>query len=411
MNGVLVAVVVALLATFAAIGVLAGEEDEAAPREPLEDASARLREIARDVERVRELQFERVPRLRIVSPEEATRDSLGEVDHYVSRRRQRIEEGLLVMLGLLPPGVRLREILGEALTEEVAGYYLPRTDTMALIRGAGFGALASEVTLAHELTHALEHHHFGIEPEEESFFVEDRAVGLTALREGSATVAMVDYVALTRGAGGDLPQELRAQVLEQFERIGLPSSTGLPRYVRESLVFPYAAGGRFVNRIQSRGGWEAVDRALGDDPPLSSEQIMHPEKYEADERPARVRLPGLAAELPERARRLVRGDLGEFDTAPFLRDANGRRRSEEAAAGWGGSALELWRLPRGDDVLVMAWAWDTSRDAREFAAAAELTVRRLGSAGAVNGSNEGVAVVLAPSASLARRVALRIAAG
>ena len=261
MNGVLVAVVVALLATFAAIGVLAGEEDDAAPREPLEDASARLREIARDVERVRELQFERVPRLRIVSPEEATRDSLGEVDQYVSRRRQRIEEGLLVMLGLLPPGVRLREILGEALTEEVAGYYLPRTDTMALIRGAGFGALASEVTLAHELTHALEHQRFGIEPEEESFFVEDRAVGLTALREGSATVAMVDYVAL-----------------KQFERIGLPASTGLPRYVRESLVFPYAAGGRFVNRIQSRGGWEAVDRALGDDPPLSSEQNMHPEE-------------------------------------------------------------------------------------------------------------------------------------
>ena len=408
MNGVLVAVVVALIAAFAAIGILVGEEEAAAPREPLEDVSARVSEIARDVERVRELKFERMPRLRLVSPEEATRDSLREVDHYVSRRRQQIEEGLLVMLGLLPPDVRLRQILGEALTEEVAGYYLPRTDTMALIRGAGFGALASEVTLAHELTHALEHQNFDIEPEEETFFTEDRGVGLTALREGSATVAKVDYVALTRGAGGDLPEELRAQVLEEFERIGLPASTGLPRYVRESLVFPYAAGGRFVHRIQSRGGWLAVDRAFEDDPPLSSEQIMHPRKYEVGEGPVGVRLRGVRAALPSGARVVARGDLGEFDTAQFLRDANGRRRSEQAAAGWGGSALELWRLPGGRDVLVLGWAWDTPRDAAEFEAAAELSVDRLGGAGAVDGGNEGVVtVVLAPRASLARRVARR----
>jgi hypothetical protein len=98
----------------------------------------------------------------------------------------------------------------------------------------------------------------------------------------------------------------------------------------------------------------------------------------------------------------------EFDTAQLLQDANGRRRSEEAAAGWGGSAFEMWRLASGADVLVMAWAWDSPRDASEFAAAAELSVGRLGGAGAVNDGNEGVvSVVLAPSASLARRVARR----
>ncbi len=135
---------------------------------------------------------------------------------------------------------------------------------------------------------------------------------------------------------------------------------------------------------------------------------MHPRKYEAGERPVRVRLRGVRAALPSGARVVARGDLGEFDTAQFLRDANGRRRSEEAAAGWGGSAFELWRLPGGGDVLVMGWAWDTPRDALEFEAAAELSVDRLGGAGAVNGSNEGVVtVVLAPRESLARRVAQR----
>jgi hypothetical protein len=410
-NGVLVAVVVALLAAFAAIGIAMGEEEasqQAAPArgESLEQVSERVGQVARGVERVRELEFDRLPRVRLVGVEEATRDNLAELDHYVPPRRQRIEERVLAMLGLLPPDVRLREVLGEALTEEVAGYYVPRTETMALVRGAGLGGLLAEVTLAHELTHALEDQRFDIEPHGASGFLSDRAVADAALREGSATLAMVEYVALTQGGGQELPPEVRRRLLEELDELALPASSGLPRYVREGLVFSYAAGAIFVSRLESRGGWAAVDRAFEDDPPLSSEQIMHPGKYEAGERPVGVRLRGVRAALPSGARVLARGDLGEFDTAQLLQDANGRRRSEDAAAGWGGSALELWRLPGGGDVLVMAWAWDTSRDAAEFAAAAELSVGRLGGAGAVNGSNEGVVtVVLAPRESLARRVA------
>jgi hypothetical protein len=414
-NRVLVAVVVALVVALGAIGVLAGEEEEAEPaaersRGPsLEQVASRVEEVARGVERVRELEFDRLPRVRLVSVEEATRDNLAELDRYVPRRRQRIEERVLAMLGLLPPGVRLREVLGKALTEEVAGYYVPRTKTMALVRGAGLDGLFAEVALAHELTHALEDQRFGIEPHGASDSLTDRAVADAALREGTATLAMLEYVALTQGVGQELPPELRRRLLEELDQLALPASSGLPRYVREALVFSYAAGANFVSRLESRGGWAAVDRAFEEDAPASSEQIMHPRKYEAGERPVRVRLDGVRAVLPAGARRVARGDLGEFDTEQFLRDANGRRRSEEAAAGWGGSRLELWRLPDGGDVLVTAWAWDSERDAREFAAAAWPSVGRLDDAGAVNASNEGVvSVALAPSAPLARGVARRV---
>jgi hypothetical protein len=420
MNPVLAAVAVALVVALGAIGVLAEEEDQGEPAAgrsgaaersvapSLERVTERVDEVARDVERVRELEFDRLPRVQLVSVEEAGRAALGELDHQVPRHRQRVEERLLVMLGLLPPDVRLRELVGKALTEEVAGYYIPRTGTMALVRGAGLDGFVGEVALAHELTHALEDQRFGIEPHGSSGFLRDRAVAEAALREGSATLAMVEYVALTQAGVEELPQALRRRLLEQLDELALPASSGLPRYVREGLVFPYAAGAVFVSRLQSRDGWAAVDRAFAEDPPVSSEQIMHPRKFEEGERPVRVRLGDVGAALPAGARLEARGDLGEFDTAQWLRDANGRRRSEEAAAGWGGSAFELWALPGGDEVLVMAWAWDSPRDAREFAAAAELSVERLGGAGAVNGGNEGVVtVVLAPSESLARRVARR----
>jgi hypothetical protein len=411
-NGVLVAVVVALLAAFAAVGIATGEDEEPASpaqRESLDQVTARVEEVARDVERVRELDFDRLPRVRLVRLDEVTQEILHELDENVPRRRQEIEERLMVMLGLLPPDVRLRELLGEALSQEVAGYYVPRTGTLALVRGAGLDGLLAEVALAHELTHALEDQQFGLEAQE-NLFQSDRQVADVALREGTATVAMVDYVAVSRGLGDALAGEARSTALDQIGEVALPESSGLPRYVRESVVFPYAAGARFVDRLEGREGWEGVNRAFDEDPPVSTEQIIHPRKYETKERPIRVRLRGVSSELPEGAELLARGDLGEFDTAQLLHEANGRRRADEAAAGWGGSAFEMWRLPDGGEVLVAAWAWDSVRDAREFAAAAQASVGLLDSAGAVNGSNEGVVtVVLAPSAALARRLARRIA--
>jgi hypothetical protein len=401
MNRVLAAVAVALLVTLAAIGVLAGEEENAGPAARERAPAASVARVARGVERVRELSFDRLPRVRQVTATEARRAGLAELDRQVPRRRQRLEERLLRMLGLLPPGVRLRELLGTALAGEVAGYYIPRSDTLALVRDAGVEGLLGEVALAHELTHALEDQRFGIEPHGAAGFLSDRAVAEAALVEGTATLVMVDYVAVSRGLGRQLPEGLRRRVLEELEGLALPSSSGLPRYVREGLVFPYAAGARFVSRIQGRGGWAAVDRAFGPGGPASTEQILHPHAYDAGERPVPVRLGGYRRELPAGARLVARGDIGEFDTAQLLHDANGRARSELAAAGWGGSAFALWRLPGGRDLLAMAWAWDTPGDAAEFTAAARRTVAELDSPGAVAAARRRVAVVLAPDAALA----------
>jgi hypothetical protein len=414
-NPVLAAVAVALVVVLGAIGVVAGEEEESEPAAErragpsIEQVTRRVEEIGRGVERARELEFDRLPRVRVVSPADARRAGLAELDRSVPARLQRVEERLLTMLGLLPPDTRLREVVGKALTSEVAGYYLPRSDTLALVRGGGIEGFLAEVALAHELAHALEDQHFGIEAHGSSGFLRDRAVAEAALHEGSATLVMVDYVVVSQGGGLVDPEEIRGRVLEQLEGIALPESSGLPRYVRESLVFPYAAGARFVDGIQREGGWSAVDEAFGEEAPVSTEQIMHPSKYEDGERPVRVRLRGVRDALPAGATRQARGDIGEFDTAQFLNEANGREAAEEAAAGWGGSTFELWRMPDGEDLLAVVWAWDSPREAAEFTAAARRSVARLPGPGALNDRNTGVALVLAPDPSLARRVASRLA--
>ena len=395
----------------AGLGLLMGEDEDNAERDRGR-ASAQtpsVERVARRVERIRELDFKRLPRVRRVSAAQARAAALAEYDRYVPRSQQQAGERLLKLLGLLPPEASLRETLAEATASEVGGYYVPRTDTLALVRGAGLEGVLGEVALAHELVHALEDQRFGLGPGDGPPW-QDSVTASAGLREGTATVVMVDYLAQTQGAGAELSGELRERVLDEIDELAIPATGGLPRYVRESLVFPYAAGGALVNRIQSEGGWAAVDDAFGERPVLSTEQLMHPEKYARGERPLRVRLPDYRDLLPEGASELARGDLGEFDTEQFLREGNGRERSERAAAGWGGSAFELWGLPAGGELLAVTWTWDSGRDAAEFLRAASRRLAALDAAGAVRaGSRHRTALVLAPGRALAARIATRIA--
>ncbi|HYN52739.1 MAG TPA: hypothetical protein VES62_17590, partial [Thermoleophilaceae bacterium] len=339
MNRSVAGVLVALVVALAAIGLLTAKEEKALEPTGGEPPAEKLsvERVARRVERIRELRFEGLPRLQRVSADQARAAVLTELDRNVARSEQEAGERLLKLLGLLPTEASLRETLARATASEVGGYYVPRTDTLALVRDAGLEGVLGEVALAHELVHALEDQRFGLEPGGGMLW-RDRATARSGLAEGTATLAMVDYLAQSQGAGDELPAELRERVLEQIGELTIPATGGLPRYVRESLVFPYAAGAALVNRIQSEGGWAAVDKAYGDRPVLSSEQLIHPEKYDSNEKPVTVRLPDLGELLPEGAAELTRGDLGEFDTEQFLREGNGRERSERAAAGWGGSA-------------------------------------------------------------------------
>jgi hypothetical protein len=387
MNRMAAAVMVGLAAVLAAIGLLTGKDDsdrgeEVGGKEPS------IAAVARGVERVRQLRFEHLPRVRHVSGEQARSAGLREMDRELPRHALLAEQRVLELLGLLPPGADLRELLGTALASEVGGYYVPRADTLSIVDGFASG-LTGEITLAHELTHALEDQHFGIEPPPWDSFGRDRSVADGALREGTATIVMVDYVVRKQAGVTKVPAAVRARVLKALDDAAVPESSGLPRYLRENLVFPYAVGARLVDRIQRRGGWSAVNRAFGRDAPVSSEQVMHPAKYDSRERPVRVRVPA-----PGDTRLVEQGDFGEFDTEQLLRAANGRARSKRAAAGWGGGGFVLWRREARYG-LTLGWVWDSARDAREFAAAARHTAERLGGA-SVNSSDERVELLLTP---------------
>jgi hypothetical protein len=146
-----------------------------------------------------------------------------------------------------------------------------------------------------------------------------------------------------------------------------------PAYLRETLLFPYLDGLVFCTRVRGAGGQKLLDRAFRHDPPVSTEQVLHPEKWIAlRDEPVRIELPDLGRRLKGYRKRLE-GSWGELGTRLVLSErlgAGGRERAEAAAAGWGGDAWALYEKDARDAVFAWVTEWDDAGEAREFAALA-----------------------------------------
>jgi len=123
----------------------------------------------------------------------------------------------------------------------------------------------------------------------------------------------------------------------------------------------------WVAQVYKQGGWEAVSAAYKS-LPKSTEQVMHQEKYAANELPQKVSVRDVSATLGRGWRMAdndVQGEWGCYILLDeLLQSADVSRR---AAAGWGGDRYALFTGPRKTDVVVaLKTVWDTDADAREF---------------------------------------------
>ena len=136
--------------------------------------------------------------------------------------------------------------------------------------------------------------------------------------------------------------------------------------------FARTAGLAFVQALYQRGGWARVNSAY-DDPPQSTEQILHPEKYLANEQPIELAAVPLTDTLGTDWRLIADDVLGEWRT-DLLLSANADERlripaeaARSAARGWGGDRVQVYyNAKTSETVLAVAWTWDSVADAREF---------------------------------------------
>jgi hypothetical protein len=288
---------------------------------------------------------------------------------------------LLLLLGLVTAETDLRGISTQVASERIAGLYSSRLDAMLLITsGAGVFGLSEQNTYSHEYVHALQHGHYDLVALQRRATDGDMRQAIRALIEGDATFTAGLWAHHAYGEEevdrlGNEEREVRrereAQATRERREQGLPAPArpaALPQYIQLQSQFTYTTGTRFVADAYRRTmDFSAVEQVYAN-PPRSTEQVLHPEKYWSQEAPLPVELPHAAETLGDGWEELFSDVAGEFDLLQVLLEHANRQAAATAAAGWGGGRYAL--LERNGDpgqtALVIRTAWDTALDAREF---------------------------------------------
>ncbi len=287
----------------------------------------------------------------------------------------------LKLLGVYPADMDLEALTMEVLEGMVAGFYDPTTDTFFLVEHFPRGG--EGYVLSHELTHALDDQYYDLMASTKARLPDtDATLAYRAVVEGSGTNLMAAWLMRHRN-------EIDLGPLMEFARQSVEGLEGVPTAVWSPLVWTYNGGASFLVRSDSVMVGQTTEADTLDviqafeNPPRSTEQVLHPEKYwdpeQADEP---VVLAFEIGDLPRGWEVRMQDTLGELTlglvTAPLdQRDEEldpmtmAVEHTHTASAGWGGDRALL--LQKEDAWLLLSVSrWDSERDAGEFLGAMSL---------------------------------------
>ncbi len=332
---------------------------------------------------MRKIAFKHEVKRDVTAREELKGVLMKELDDDRSAEEYRGDELGMKALGFIPRDMNFKEIMVRVYSEEIAAFYDPKTKTMHLIREpklekpkqlslleklagkkAGFDKDENKTVIAHELTHALADQNYDLDTMQKHVKGDDdRSLALASLIEGEATLTMMaaqmeDYDGTKIVA---MPAEYLDRVMGMLGPMmtmgGGKSLKEAPPILSESLIFPYIRGMIFCAKLTNDGGWKALSEAYAA-PPLSTEQILHPDKYRLKpDPPTDVDLGKLDA--GPGWKEVGRNVVGEMQLGILLKKYAGKK----AAEGWDGDRFATFEAPDGRLGLVWFSTWDSEQDA------------------------------------------------
>jgi len=268
-----------------------------------------------------------------------------EINRRYSKAQLEAERKSMVAWGVLPADYDLQRLFLDLLEEQVSAYYDPRGKVMVV--GDWLPPEQQRAALMHELVHALQDRELPIDT-----FIGpdpgqgDRLLARQALIEGEAVSLTFDLLLKPQGMDiSRLPDLSMTQGLITTSAGG-PVIDKAPKFVRDLLLFPYVEGLGFIYQFRKRQPWSGMS-AVYKDPPRSTTQILHPEKYlDAREDPLAVVIPDLSPLLPG-SRLVSEDDLGEFSLGAVLAFHLGDTEGPRVAVGWRGDRYRIWEDTAG----------------------------------------------------------------
>jgi len=312
--------------------------------------------LAPAVERATGLRFLHPPRYAVRSREEVRAYVLHKLEQEFPPEKATGLQTTYRLLGLLPDSLDLRALLLELFTEQIVGYYEPDSSMLFVVANADPTFLRAVV--AHELVHSLQHQHVALDSIMKQAGDSDRLLAAQAILEGQATLAGLQV--MVPGQNLYAMPEFWETYREQFraQQAAMPVFTKAPRILREGIIFPYLAGADFLR-------WWAGSEHRDGPPygafmPTSTEQVIHPHRFGAGDRPVTLRFA-----VPEHG--VIYEDvLGEFDMRVLAADLAEAPMTAEIttplALGWGGDRFRVYESPDGPAMLwYIVWDDETSR--------------------------------------------------
>lgn len=317
-----------------------------------EDLVSRLVDsLAPSVEKAAGLKFKSPPRAAVRSREQVRAYILAKLDQELPPEKARGLQATYRLLGLLPDSLDLRALMLELFAEQVVGYYEPDSSMLFVVAKPDPQML--RLTVAHELVHALQHQYIALDSVMRQTGNSDRLLAAQSILEGQATLAGMQVMVPEQNlyAMPEFWETYRDQLRNQ--QATMPVFNKSPRILRESVIFPYLAGADFLRWWQ---GSELRDTVpYGNRMPVSSEQILHPNRYGQGDQPVMLRF------TAEESGILYEDVMGEFDlrvlgadlaSAPATMDV-----TSPLAVGWGGDRFRVYDTPKGP-AMVWYLVWD-----------------------------------------------------
>jgi hypothetical protein len=289
------------------------------------------------------------------------KDDKDDAQRYADRKA-------LEAFGLIPKDFPLDSFLLDVLTDQVAGLYDPKAKEFYI--ADWIPADEQREIMSHELTHALEDQSFHIDPWIKAARPNDDAeMARDAVSEGSAMAAMLDYALRDNKIGvRDLPDVttiIRSGAIAEMDKD--PNLAKAPIYIRDGLLFPYLAGGRFSQQfLKAHAGWQDL-KLLFENPPVSTQQIMQPDLYLKGVGPQKVALPAWKGLVPADWKLLEENVMGEFGLDEILKQFIGEERADALSPAWDGDRYAVFEDAKTKETpAVFFLALETSEDADRF---------------------------------------------
>jgi hypothetical protein len=323
--------------------------------------------------------------------------SRAQVEEYVSQKfetdadRIRFERSELVLkkFGLLPRTFDLHSYLIKLLTEQVAGYYDEKTQTMNLLDW--IAPDMQKAVMAHELTHALQDQSFdllkmnkkeeeiekrGMENLKELLKNDEESSCRSAVLEGQGMIVLFDYELAPYGKSVETAPEVIAAAQNGMEKDkGSPVLDSAPLLLQEELLFPYRQGMNFIKELLLAGGKKMAYTGVFEHMPQTTREIMEPKEYLAGRRVPPLFLPDLAF-LKKDYEPYDAGAVGELDVSILLKIYSEEAVANHLSSEWRGGAYYAAgrreskppdKNSTGHIGLFYISKWSTSIAAHEFA--------------------------------------------